>query len=49
MFLLPAVALVGGNCNNGENCGADYLNLNNAAGNANWNIGASNFFSYRSV
>ena len=49
MFLLPAVALVGGNCNNGENCGADYLNLNNSAGNANWNIGASNFFSYRSV
>ena len=43
------VALVGGNCNNGENCGADYLNLNNSAGNANWNIGASNFFSYRSV
>ena len=38
MFLLPAVALVGGNCNNGENCGADYLNLNNSAGNANWNI-----------
>ena len=42
VFLLPAVALVGGNCNNGENCGADYLNLNNSAGNANWNIGASN-------
>lgn len=35
VFLLPAVALVGGNCNNGENCGADYLNLNNSAGNAN--------------
>ena len=32
-----------------DNCGADYLNLNNSAGNANWNIGASNFFSYRSV
>ena len=49
VFLLPAVALVGGNCNNGDYCGADYLNLNNSAGNANWNIGASNFFSYRSV
>lgn len=32
-----------------RDCGADYLNLNNSAGNANWNIGASNFFSYRSV
>ena len=39
VFLLPAVALVGGNCNNGENCGADYLNLNNSAGNANWKDG----------
>lgn len=29
--------LVGGNCNNGLNCGA-YVNLNNTAGNANWNI-----------
>lgn len=32
-----AVPLVGGNCNNGLNCGA-YVNLNNTAGNANWNI-----------
>lgn len=39
-------ALVGGNCNNGAHVGADYLNLNNGAGNANWNIGASNFLSY---
>lgn len=31
----------GGNCNNGANCGAFYVNLNNDAGNANWNIGAS--------
>ena len=46
---ITAVALVGGNCNNGDYCGVDYLNLNNSAGNANWNIGASNFFSYRSV
>ncbi len=49
MFLLPAVALVGGNCNVGEYCGADYLSLSDSAGNASWNIGASNFFSYRSV
>lgn len=41
--ILPgiSVAIVGGNCNNGANCGARYLNLNNDAGNANWNIGAS--------
>lgn len=32
-----SVPLVGGNCNNGLNCGA-YVNLNNTAGNANWNI-----------
>ena len=43
MFLLPAVALVGGNCNNGDYCGADYLNLNNSAGDAYWTIGASVF------
>ena len=43
---LSAVALVGGNCSNGTSCGAAYVNLNNSAGNANWNIGASNFFSY---
>ena len=49
MFLLPAVALVGGNCNNGENCGADCLYLNVSAGAADWAFGASNFFSYRSV
>ena len=36
-----AVALVGGNCNNGANCGPWAVNLNNTAGNANWNIGAS--------
>nr|DAF64530.1 MAG TPA: hypothetical protein [Myoviridae sp. ctu6J18] len=35
-----AVALVGGNTNNGANCGA-YVNLNNTASNANWNIGGS--------
>ena len=34
---IVAVPLVGGNCNNGLNCGA-YVNLNNTAGNANWNI-----------
>ena len=40
MFLSLAF-LAGGNCNNGAHVGADYLNLNNDAGNANWNIGAS--------
>jgi len=36
----PAVPIVGGNCDNGAKCGR-YLNVNNVAGNANWNIGAS--------
>ena len=31
----------GGNSNNDAQCGAFYLNLNNTASNANWNIGAS--------
>ncbi len=39
--LVVAVAIVGGNCNNGSKCGARYLNVNNAASNARWNIGAS--------
>ncbi len=34
-------AIVGGNCSNGANCGASYVNLNNSASNASWNIGAS--------
>lgn len=38
---LVRVALAGGNCNNGARCGARYLNLNNLASRANWNIGAS--------
>lgn len=33
-----AVAHVGGNANNGTNCGPGYVNLNNTASNANWNI-----------
>ena len=33
-------ALVGGNSNNGVNCGF-YVNLNNAFGNRNWNIAAA--------
>jgi len=36
----PAVPIVGGNCDNGAKSGR-YLNVNNVAGNANWNIGAS--------
>lgn len=38
---IVAVALAGGNCNNGANCGASCVTLNNTAGNANWNYGAS--------
>ena len=34
---IVAVPLVGGNCDNGLNCGA-YVNLNYAAGNAYWSI-----------
>ena len=37
------LALVGGSCYNGDYCGADYLALNNSAGNAYWNVGASVF------
>lgn len=41
LFRFPvAVAIVGGNCDNGAQCGR-YLNVNNVAGNARWNIGAS--------
>lgn len=29
---------VGGNVNNGANCGAWYWNANNAASNGNWNL-----------
>lgn len=38
-----AVALFGGDCSNGDGCGADYLNLGNGAGAAGWIIGASVF------
>ena len=37
-------ALVGGNCNNGSNCGGSALNLNNSVSNANWNIGSSHSY-----
>ena len=40
---IPAVALVGGSCSDGESCGADYLHLYYSAGAANWGIGASVF------
>ena len=39
-----AVSLRFGNCNNGANCGGRYLNFNNTAGNANWNIGSAWFY-----
>lgn len=38
---ITAVSLRFGNCNNGAICGLRYRNLNNTAGNANWNIGAA--------
>lgn len=40
---ITAVALVGGSCNDGDYCGADYLDLNSSAGVASWYIGASVF------
>ena len=39
-----SVPIVGGNCDNGGKCGR-YLNVNNTAGNARWNIGASLFLA----
>ena len=43
------VAIVGGNCNNGANCGFRYVNVNNTASNTNWNIGASPIFFLASL
>ena len=37
------VARVGGNVNNGTNCGLWYWNLNNNSSTANWNCGARVF------
>ena len=39
----PYFAYVGGNWNNGSNCGAFYANLNNTPSNTNTNIGAGPF------
>lgn len=41
--LAVGVSRVGGNCNNGLYSGASYVNLNNSATNANWNIGSAHF------
>ena len=41
MWARTSVAIAGGNSNNGFKCGARYLNVNNLASKANWNIGAS--------
>ena len=43
-FSSCAVVLAGANCNNGSKCGPRYLNANNVAGDANWNIGASLYY-----
>lgn len=40
---ITAVALVGGSCNDGENCGADCVTLSSSASFAYWSIGASVF------
>ena len=40
------VGAVGGNSDNGTNAGAFYFNLNNAFSNANWNIAASQTYTY---
>ena len=40
---ITAVALVGGYCNVGESCGADYVHLAYSASYASWSIGASVF------
>ena len=40
-----AVAFVGGNCNNGAKCGR-YVNVNNVAGNARWNIGPAHLIPF---
>ena len=40
-----AVAIVGGNCNNGAKCGR-YVNVNNVAGNARWNIGPAHLIPF---
>lgn len=39
LLILYRIALRGGNSNNGGNAGPFYLNLNNDAGDAWWNIG----------
>ena len=41
---IVSVPIVGGDCNNGGLCGR-YLHVNNVAGNAGWNIGASLFLN----
>lgn len=41
-FLPSFFAQFGANLNNGRQAGARTVNLNNAASNANWNIGAAN-------
>jgi Na+/H+ antiporter NhaC len=43
--ILTLCAICGGNARNGSNCGAWYVNVNNAPSNSNWNIGASPYLS----
>ena len=43
---MRAVAIVGGNAGNGSKCGF-YVNVNNAASNANWNIAPGNSYYIR--
>lgn len=43
-FSSSSVPIVGAACNNGSKVGR-YVNVNNTAGNVNWNIGASPLLS----
>lgn len=45
-LLRLSVPLVGGNCENGSKCGR-YVNVDNVAGDAWWNIGASLYCPFR--
>ena len=45
-FFWEVTAIRGGNSNNGLNCGAFYVNLNNTASRTNWNNGAA-LYSYQ--
>ena len=47
MRFVVAVAIVGGNCNNGAKVGSRYVNLNNTVSNTWWNYGASPSLAFK--